>query len=283
MGSEGARRAPQFQDGMEGSAQVFYVYAHFRADDGRLFYIGKGSGKRAWSRSSRNRHWRSVVARHGFRVRLLRQNLTEVEAFRVEALLIAARRASLATYTDGGPGAYGYRHTEEAKRAMSEKRAGRQLTMAARSAMSATIKSSPLLLAQRAERLYGDGNPARKPKNRAASSERMTAANPMVRAEVREKMARSIRGRTTPDEVKQKISAALKGRKRGPMPAKVAAALQEVRNSKKRPVATSCGLIFESTLDAARATGVRQGNIVNNCAGRAKSAGGFQWRYADAD
>lgn len=259
----------------------FYVYAHFCADDGRLFYVGKGSGRRAWSRSSRNRHWKSVVAKHGRRVRLLRSGLSEAEAFRIEALLIAARKERLATYTAGGRGIAGYRHTERAKAAMSEKRTGRKMSEAARAAMSATIRSRPDLLALRAETFAGDRNPARKTQNRAASSERMTHANPMQRAEVREKMAASKRGQTLSDEARKKIGNALRGRKRGPMPPQVAEVLRAVRETRKRPVTTSCGLWFFSTAEAARATGARQGGIVNNCAGRAKSAGGFQWSYSN--
>lgn len=37
--------------------------------------------------------------------------------------------------------------------------------------------------------------------------------------------------------------------------------------------------IFESTASAARNTGCGQGAISNNCIGRTKSAGGYQWAY----
>jgi hypothetical protein len=30
--------------------KLFYVYAHIRSDTGTVFYIGKGSQKRAWSK-----------------------------------------------------------------------------------------------------------------------------------------------------------------------------------------------------------------------------------------
>lgn len=265
------------------TTREFYVYAHFRATDGALFYIGKGSGRRAWSRSSRNRHWKFIVAKHERRVRLVATKLTEVEAFRVEALFIAARKDRLATYTAGGAGIAGYRHTDRAKAAMSEKRMGRAMSEAARAAMSETIRSRPDLIAMRSLFFSSDKNPAKKPENRLASRARMKAANPMKNAETRDKMMASKRGQAPSMEARAKISAALKGRKRGPMPVKVAAVLAEVREARKRPVVTACGLWFGSTADAARATGARQGNIVNNCAGRAKSAGGLQWRYENAD
>lgn len=261
----------------------FYVYAHFRATDGRLFYIGKGSGRRAWSKSSRNRHWHCVVAKHGRRVRLLRVGLSEAEAFRAEALLIAARKECLATYTAGGAGIAGYRHTDRAKSAMSEKRTGKRASDAARAAMSDAIRTRPDLIAQRAASFTGANNPSQKPANREASRARMKAANPMSSAAVREKMATAKRGRPLSAEARLKISAALKGRHRGPVSAKVAEALAKVREANKRPVVTACGLRFASTADAARATGARQGNIVNNCAGRAKSAGGLKWSYANED
>lgn len=39
--------------------------------------------------------------------------------------------------------------------------------------------------------------------------------------------------------------------------------------------------VYESTACAAMKTGCYQGAISNNCIGRAKTAGGFIWRYAD--
>lgn len=259
----------------------FYVYAHFRSTDGQLFYVGKGSGRRAWSRSSRNRHWKSVVAKHGRRVRILKSGLPEQDAFQLEAKLIAARAGQLATYTAGGAGITGYRHSDKAKAAMSEKRRGKQLSAEARAAMSATIRSRPDLLQARRDFFAGPSNPAKRLANRVASSARMTERNPVADPSVRAKIGAKLKGRVITAEARAKQSAALRGRKRGPMPAKVAEVLAKVREARKRPVATACGLRFASTADAARATGARQGNIVNNCAGRAKSAGGFKWRYAD--
>jgi hypothetical protein len=94
-------------------------------------------------------------------------------------------------------------------------------------------------------------------------------------------MAAKLIGRTRSAEARAKQSAALTGRNRGPMPPQVVTALTAVREARKRPVVTGCGLRFESTVAAAKALGVRQGNIVNNCAGRAKTAGGYTWSYAN--
>ena len=266
-----------------GPEDRFYVYAHFRADDGGLFYIGKGSGRRAWSKCSRNRHWKAVVAKHGRRVRILYEGLSEIEALRIEALLIKAKKGSLATYTSGGAGTSGYRHTEKAKSSMSEKRRGLKASEEARAAMSEAIRSNPRLIALRSAAFSGDKNPARKEANRAASSERMKLSNPMNNPETRAKMAASAKGRIISDEARIKIGNAHRGRKRGPVKPHVAEILKASREARKRAVVTTCGLWFDSTAEAARVTGVRQGNIVNNCVGRAKSAGGFQWRYADAN
>lgn len=87
----------------------FYVYAHLRATDGVLFYIGKGHAKRAWSLHRRNPHWNNVATKHGFEVEILRSGMCEADAFNLEKDLIAGFRANggtLTNMTDGGDGVY---------------------------------------------------------------------------------------------------------------------------------------------------------------------------------
>ena len=49
----------------------FYVYVHRTADTGRIFYVGKGTKNRAWTKGSRNLHWRNIVNKHGYTVEIV--------------------------------------------------------------------------------------------------------------------------------------------------------------------------------------------------------------------
>jgi hypothetical protein len=97
---------------------MFYTYAHTKPD-GTIFYIGKGSKRRAWKTHNRNKHWKSIVEKHnGFNVEILANWNTEQEAFDHEVLLISCFKDMnyiLANKTDGGEGASGYKHLEETK------------------------------------------------------------------------------------------------------------------------------------------------------------------------
>lgn len=67
----------------------FYVYAHVRPDN-TIFYIGKGTRKRAWSEQSRNVYWQRVVSKDGgYSVILLADYLTQQQAIEEEARAIA--------------------------------------------------------------------------------------------------------------------------------------------------------------------------------------------------
>jgi hypothetical protein len=82
---------------------MFYTYAHTKPD-GTIFYIGKGQGRRAWDKHSRNRHWNFVVAKHGFEVVILGEFEEEQSALNEEVELIAHFRKfnTLVNITDGG-------------------------------------------------------------------------------------------------------------------------------------------------------------------------------------
>lgn len=86
----------------------FYIYTHIRGDNGRPFYVGKGTGRRAASKSGRNTHWHRIVAKHGYDVRIVADGLDEELAFLGEVELIDKMRrlgATLANMTAGGEGA----------------------------------------------------------------------------------------------------------------------------------------------------------------------------------
>lgn len=67
----------------------FYVYLHRRLDNGKVFYVGKGTGNRAWLKDSRkSMDWKAVVNEAGYYVEIYRSNLTEEQAFSLESYLI---------------------------------------------------------------------------------------------------------------------------------------------------------------------------------------------------
>jgi hypothetical protein len=111
---------------------TFFTYAHYTKDDNRLFYIGKGSGKRHLKSENRNRHWHRIVAKHGgFEAVILAVWETEQEALDHEEFLIDTFRtqgARLANITSGGKSNSGPRHTPESRKVLSEKLKGRKRT-----------------------------------------------------------------------------------------------------------------------------------------------------------
>lgn len=99
----------------------FYVYIHTRLSDGKIFYVGKGRGKRAWDVRHRNRYWHNTVAKHGHAVTILHDGLTEKEAFNLEMIVISMLGLeNLTNMTLGGDGPTGHVYSEKSKELMSK-------------------------------------------------------------------------------------------------------------------------------------------------------------------
>lgn len=180
----------------------FYTYMHRRRDTGAVFYIGKGAGRRAWSKSNRNKHWRHVTERHGYTVEILAPWPLEAHAFEHEKHLIACGRMlgwPLVNATDGGDGPSGWTPSLETRDRISAAHKGRKMAPETKAKISAAHKGrtfSPehieklraVLLARNAT-----------PEQRAASSKK--------------------KGRSPSADTRSRMSAAATGKKRGPFSA----------------------------------------------------------------
>jgi hypothetical protein len=106
---------------------VFYTYAHY-TPQGRLFYIGKGLGQRAYKKQGRNNHWYNVVKKYGKPdVQILAHWDTEQEALDHEQLLISCFRDlgyKLCNLSDGGKGNAGIQMSDETKEKISVAKKG---------------------------------------------------------------------------------------------------------------------------------------------------------------
>lgn len=90
------------------SVTRFYVYVHFDLTNQRPFYVGKGHGKRAFSKHKRNDYWKNIVNKHGYSIEILEDNLTEDQAYELEKYWISQFKAwgfKLCNMTEGGEGA----------------------------------------------------------------------------------------------------------------------------------------------------------------------------------
>ncbi|NDB86370.1 MAG: hypothetical protein EB127_27285, partial [Alphaproteobacteria bacterium] len=105
-------------------AEMYYTYAYLR-EDRTPYYIGKGSGKRVYSKI------RSVSIPPKDRILILKKDLTEDEAFQHEKYMIAVfGRKDLGTgilhnKTDGGEGVSGHIYTEEQKQKITQSKLGK--------------------------------------------------------------------------------------------------------------------------------------------------------------
>jgi hypothetical protein len=66
----------------------FYVYKHIRKDTDHVFYVGKGTKNRAWSKMKRNRRW-EFISNFGYTVDIIQDNLSETDSFKLEIETIA--------------------------------------------------------------------------------------------------------------------------------------------------------------------------------------------------
>jgi hypothetical protein len=103
---------------------MFYVYEHIRPDTNQVFYVGKGSKNRAFNKFRNNPYWNNVVNKvKTFKVKFIATNLDEELALLVEQERIDQLKRlgiSLTNLTDGGGGIAGLKHTDKARKGMSD-------------------------------------------------------------------------------------------------------------------------------------------------------------------
>ena len=215
----------------------FYTYIHTRKDDLKVFYVGKGNGRRAWVSTGKGRseYWKRVAAKHGHLTDICAYFETEGEAHEHERFLIQCFRsmgAPLVNLTDGGEGTCGMVHSAQARAKITAAGLGRRHTEASLAKMSMVQKGRKQtqeqlakLSAVRKGRVTSDEtrkklSAARAGKPRIlsdAARERIGAAH---RGPPSEKVIAAIRkantGREHSAEERAKRSAALKGRVKTP-------------------------------------------------------------------
>ena len=99
----------------------FYIYFHINIDKGEVFYVGKGTDKRAWHKSRRSRFWHNITKKYNYIVVIVEKELLENEAFELEMFYInkIGRRdlglGPLVNMTDGGNGSSGRKLSKETR------------------------------------------------------------------------------------------------------------------------------------------------------------------------
>lgn len=122
--------------------KCFYVYEYWRLDTNTCFYVGKGKGNRCFNLRERSSHFINIVNKVDVAVYIIKDNLSEEEAFFLEKETIEdyvycegydieciscknqyKSFGKLVNKTFGGEGSSGMKHTDEAKRKMKENHA----------------------------------------------------------------------------------------------------------------------------------------------------------------
>jgi hypothetical protein len=111
-----------------------YIYFHKRLDDGVIFYVGVGVGRRAYRESNRSEFWKRIVEKHGYNIEFPYTNISQEEAKQLEIHYISVYgridrgTGTLCNMTDGGDGRTGYKCTDETKEKMRKASTGVKFT-----------------------------------------------------------------------------------------------------------------------------------------------------------
>lgn len=197
-----------------------YTYIHRQADDGSVFYVGKGTRKRAWDCKHRSQKWKSIAAKHGHSVEICATWKTGGMAFEHEKFLILCFKDMgfrLANLTDGGDGPIGYKATEEQKQKMSLSRIGRKHSEETKKKMSEAQKGKPRgPMSEDAKLKMSISQKKRPPRGQMSEEQKkkLSENNGSKRQEVREKISKALMGKSPSLEARLKRSLKTKGVKK---------------------------------------------------------------------
>ena len=206
----------------------YYVYIYLR-EDGTPYYVGKGTGYRAY-----DKHRRLKPPEDLNRIIFHAENLTEEEAFAIEIEQIKKYgrvdndTGILRNLTDGGEGSSGVIPSEETRAKMRAKMKEVYSSPEVRAKLSTATKRSNAIPEVKAKRTAALNTPEARAKRTAALNtpeargKRIAALNtPEVRAkriaamntpEVRAKMSASVKKSLNTPEMRAKFSAVAKER-----------------------------------------------------------------------
>ena len=107
----------------------FYIYVHTKTTDNSIFYVGRGNGCRMTRTDSRNKHWKNIVAKHGFFAEIIEDNLSSEQANEREIFWIKKFKDEghqLANITVGGAGTSGWKRPKEQCERISQSLTGKK-------------------------------------------------------------------------------------------------------------------------------------------------------------
>lgn len=66
----------------------YYIYEWYNIENGYIFYVGKGRNNRYRIKSGRNNYFANYINKYNCDVRKIKENLTEDDAYNIEASII---------------------------------------------------------------------------------------------------------------------------------------------------------------------------------------------------
>ena len=194
-------------------AEMYYVYSYLR-EDLSPYYIGKGTRGRAYASANH----RIKAPKEKERIHILKDNLTEDEAYNLEKLYIKMfGRIDLGTgilrnLSDGGEGPTGYKTTPEQRRKIALSRMGEKHPLYGVSPSEETREKQRQALQGR---FVGEKNPMYGKKLSEEHKEYLRSLHKGVpkSEEHKRKIAEANKGKVSSEETRRKISEANKGNK----------------------------------------------------------------------
>jgi hypothetical protein len=268
---------------------MFYTYIHLRKSDLKPFYVGKGSGCRAWSKV-RSDWWKRIYEKHGYIVQICAAWKSEREAFEHEIFLISCisdMGIRLCNLTNGGEGASGARHSQESKRLRSissKKYSSKEDVISARRKKMAETNKMPFNSERGAEairrNIHSRPDVVEKIKKCGMANIEKINSDPSLTAKRKEKLAEYHRSEKAKEISKAHFKKLHSNKEwRDEMTRK----LIELRSIAVRCVDN--GMEFKSASDAARWLSEIRGkdasstHITGVCRGRLTRAYGLVWEY----
>ena len=237
---------------------MYYVYVHRKATTGEVFYIGKGHGKRAFSKANRSSFWKNVVSKHGYVVEFLEKDLQEWYAFELEKSMIDfyGRKdlgyGCLVNLTDGGDGAAGHIWTDDMRVWRSNETKSQWQCEALREKFQTAMRGKKL-------------SPEHAEKSRQVLLDQ--------KEKVKEINSKLMKQKWENEEFRQKMTTASRDR-RHTFESKL-----KIAQTHAKRVRRSDGVVFDSVADAARSLGKSHSKISMVAVGKRKTAYGFGWEY----